>query len=806
MNHSDSWEAEWVVAALAPWTISPHPNFRDSEISDAAALALVTEMRSGSERRDVRAEGGSSPGWRQRLVNSARNSLVLGTQEESVTELLQISESHEVAPGARAAAALFGSVALCELERHSEAVDALVATLESLGVDTGNPSDYSASQRLIVSTLFLQLSVRLTESCRFVEARDRINETLEWLPTQKDSTLQEFAVSRGISWGSSTVQRDLARSVGNHALSLKSYLEQFAGHTWVRVVRGRSSWVDMRMQLRSADRDEIVLRDAFERRIEANSNTQHFGRISADDAGYRSLTLAELSGHLGFMRGEREKLGKVIILERDDSVERVREALRLLRQGRATKALQAAITWIRAQGPSVSLVNEALIVTKRANTAGWCTEQDLLILEGASEFLSPAQKDDAISAALVFGETPQIQNQMRWSSWERLWKTVSKLVPGSGRHNEIATLAYRYIENQDSLSQPISNTLARLVSALDWAEVEQDVSRKWSKLAETITREFETTAFLDAINETVRGVARPIPADLDLERAAHLADHGLSERDSGPSVTAMTNYLAVQLREEIESASAGVTSLGGYQSSNIAVAFVLRFPSDKLWDEIVQHLLDSQVDAGLKNLAVERLAENVTRIPSNVAEKLRLGIDSLMASERNSVPFTQSDSKVFGEAVRLSAALGATPKSVVLETVLRLATGGVKDRIQAAKTIPFGISESDVTWGHALLLQLSYDQDPSVRAAAGNALVRTLAVSSELTDTVYSRIINLMKSDGIKVPLGVLHAIQRNAQSLGLELVPLVDPIREVASDGNHLIQRAAMFCLEMLSDAEMDN
>jgi hypothetical protein len=804
MNSSDNWEVEWLVASLAPWTISPHPNFRDDEATGAAALALVTEMRDRGEEESVESEESSLPDWKYMLVSSARNSLRVDTQAASVDKLLELTRTSEVPPGARAAAALFGSVALCELERHSEAVDALAAVLEVLGAASGNPSGYSASQRLIIAALYMQLSARLTESCRFDEARGRVEETLEWLPTQKDSSLQEFAVSSGISWGSSTVQRDLVRSVSSHALSLKSYLEQFGGHTWVRVVRGRSSWVDMRMQLRSSGRDEIVLRDAFERRVEADSNTQHFGRVAADGAGYLSLTLAELSGHLAFMRGEREKLGKVLILERGDSAERVREALRLLRQGRATKALQAAISWIRAQGPSISLVEDALIVTRRIRGAGWCTEQDLLILEGASDFLSPQQKDDAISAALLFAETPQLQSQMSWSSWERLWKTVAKLVPASSRHSEIASLAYRYIEKQESLSQPITNTLARLVSSLEWEEIAPDVAERWSNLAETTTRNFETSVLLDAVDESVRGVVRPIPVELGLERAAHLADHGYADEVERESVSALTSYLRELLRMEVKNASKGMISLGGYQSANIAVAFALRFPDDDLWDEIARHILDSKVDPGLKNLAVERLAENATRLPLNVVSKLREGIQVLVNSERRSSMFTQSESTVFGEAVRLSAALGATPRRVLLETVLQLATAGVKDRIQAAKTIPLSISESDVTWGHVLLLQLSHDPDPSVRAAAGHALVRSLAISSELTDAVYSRIIDLLKSDGIKVPLGVLHAVQRSARSLTSELEPLVDQIAVLASEGNYLIKGAAVFCLDMLSNPDL--
>ena len=44
MISSVNWEVEWLVATLAPWAVSPHPNFRQSKISGAASLALVTEM------------------------------------------------------------------------------------------------------------------------------------------------------------------------------------------------------------------------------------------------------------------------------------------------------------------------------------------------------------------------------------------------------------------------------------------------------------------------------------------------------------------------------------------------------------------------------------------------------------------------------------------------------------------------------------------------------------------------------------------------------------------------------------------
>lgn len=810
MNSSDSWEVEWLVAALAPWTVSPHPNFRGDHPNRASALALVTEMRDERDRAGsgagagamTESDDGTSVEWTELLVDEARRSLIVGTQEAAAERLMELSADADLPPGARASAALYAAVALCELERHDVAIVGLTTLVDELAPTVRDRVAYSASQRLIIASLYMQLSTRLAESCNFAQARERVALVLRWLPPLKDQTLQDFAVSSGISWSASTVQRDLIRSIGSHALALKSYLEQFGGQTWVRVVRGRSGWIDMRMHLRSADRDEIVLRDAFERRIEANSNTRHFGRVDADGAGYRSLILAELSGHMAYMRGEREKLGKVLVLERGDDSERVREALRLLRQGRATKALQSTITWIRGQGPTAALVEDAAKVTARVGNAKWCTEEDLLVLEGASDFLSPDQKDHAISAALTFPETPQLRNQLSWSSWERLWKTVTRLVLGSGRHNEVAREAYRYVTEQQRLSQPITNTLARLVTSLDWASIDSAVAGEWTDWAASMgERTDETASLLDAIERSILGKTSPAPTQIGIERAAYVADEGLTGDVAEESILDLAEFLTNRLRAEVRQASQGMLTMGGYQDANVAVAFALRFPSEALWEQIVLHLLDPKVDASLKNLAVERLAENVDDIPPAVATKLRDGISALIASERREDLFSQARSTVFGEAIRLSAALNAAPREEMLEAVLRLASSEVRERIEAAKTIPFCISGGDGTWGHVLLLQLSHDPDPSVRAAAGFALVRSLSVHSDLRDAVYSRLDDLLATDGIKVPLAILHALQRAARlSMTAELKPLLPQVERMAvSSSNFLTRGAAKICLEML-------
>ena len=106
----------------------------------------------------------------------------------------------------------------------------------------------------------------------------------------------------------------------------------------------------MRRSYRQMERDELVLRDAFESVFEATSGTRHFKRSSAEHVGYQVLLLAELSGHYDLIADSREKLGRILLLKygKDPTVpERVREALRLLRGAQATKALQSALVWVR---------------------------------------------------------------------------------------------------------------------------------------------------------------------------------------------------------------------------------------------------------------------------------------------------------------------------------------------------------------------------------------------------------------------------------------------------------------------------
>lgn len=803
MSNLQDWQVEWLVAALSPWTISPHPNFRQREVGWPARLALVTELRDTIETRKKPQFSADSDSWAEDLVYCAQASLMTGSQEEASVELLEICESRDLPFGARAAAGLFATVAFCEIEQHGVAIDLLDRLIDELTNLHNEHEDYLPSQRLIIAALSLQLGARQAECSKFEESLITANETLRWLPRLDDTRLQHFPVSHGISWGAATVQRDIIRSIKHSALALKAYLEQIGGGgTWSQVLRGRSSWVNLRIHLRSAERDELVLRDAFEERIDATSNTRHIARTTAETNGYRSLILAELSGHLNLIRREREQLGKVLLLGQPTEPDRVREALRLLRQSKATKPLRSSIAWLRNDGPTVALTNDASIVISRVNHAGWCTEQDLLILEGASDFLSAEQRRSAIDAALQFPKTPQLHGGLSWMSWEKVWKTVTKLVPESNQDDRVAEESYTYIFAISEIVQPLANTLSRLVSAIDWNHVNRTTASHWIAWAKRAETNPDNAVLLQTVKEQVEGVPPELPSVVGIEMAVHLADKGRPECVPVDTLSAVESYLLTTLRQEMESAHRGSLSFGGYQTLNVASAFALRFPTDSLWSQIVSNILDPRIDVLLKDDAVDRIAFQVENVPVMHARKLRSGITSILDSARTRRFMENSSSPIFSEAVRLAAALNAIPTADLLNTLLTLSCSTAKDRIQAAKTIPLCLKTGDATWGHVLLLQLSHDSDPYVRASASAGLVDSLKFDSSLNKSIYSRIGDALNADSVKIPLYTLHSIQRSAMdNERAALKPLMPQVAHIAQTGSNLLVRgAANYAFQMFS------
>jgi hypothetical protein len=794
MNIYENRGIDWIVAVLAPWTISPHPNFSQKVISPAAQLALVTEKRFTRESERYGPENvDRQSDWQGELVSQAEASLVDETQAASTRRLWTLADSASIPFGARAAAALYGSVGSTEMEESNFAEVRLSELIEEFTANSPEPADAPASLRLIIAALSQQRVARLFDSQQFSGAQVAVAQTLNWVPPAGDRGFDDFPVSKGIAWRAARVQDDIARSIRYHALNARVSLEFPDAKSWVSVVKSRAGWVDMRTSRLAGERDSLVLRDKFEAKFESTSGTRHMMRQSAVESGYAALLVSELSGFVGRINGDRENLGKIVMLERGSAAGSAREAIRLLRQGRGSKTLQSVLSTLRNQGPTAALTDDAKKIIKRVQLHGWTTEADLHVLGASADFITTRERKQAIEASLRVLETEQLGRYVGWSIHDRVWKTLVQLLPDSDADAFVLEKMTAYLNTPDYISQPFTSTLARAILALEWTDTRAQDRTRWENWAAETLETAETRELQRAVRAAQASGDEMVPTGLNLERAAFLADNGLPAGVDATELELINDVLVKSLRAEADQARKGMYSFGGYNTANVAVAYAMRFPDDELWNEVVAFLLDDNIDAVLKADSLDRLARFLEDVPERAQITLSSGYESLLNTKREDHFFASTSLPVFAEAVRLTAALHALPPDRALSFAMELAAGDDVARTEAAKTIPYIMESADSTWGHSLLLQLSHDKNSVVRAEAASSLVLSLHFESALLETVKLRIKVLLHEDGVRTPALMLHAIRRQSEERPGTIYFLASMVEGRASaDSPRLIRRIA--------------
>lgn len=805
MTQANAVEPAWLASVLAPWTVSPHPNFSQKAVLPPAMLALVTERRFFNER-DRYGEDAvlyERP-WEADLVKAASQSLDAPTQQLASASLWTMATSSQLPAGARVAAAMFASVGSAELEMSSDAARRLGGLAIELA-DRREPAACPPSLRLVIAALFQHRVARLYDSCEASEALAAATEVLRWIPRTSERGHETFAVSQGISWSATRVQDDMARSLKQHALEAKSSLEGLRGQSWIRVVRARKTWIDMRLNNMAAERDSSVLRDAYELKIESLSGTRHFMRRSTAEAGYEALQLRELAGQIGQAKAARESLGKILLIEPGVNEHRTREAIRLLRQAGAQAPLKTALAWVRNQGPVGALRSDAMAVISRVELDGWITEADLLVLGAAGDFLTQEDRARALRVCISGLAVRPGGVRSSWSIHDRVWKTVAALIPGSGESSFAANQISAYLEGNFWRSRPISDTLARVVEAIDWADVgAEDRERISTWMRDNLPTNDDFDELWRSVSAALDGGSRGLPEGLSLARAAFLADNGRPKEMSPAELQATSEYVGASLKAEVAQARKGSYSFGGYSTANVAVAFAMRFGDEALWTAILEHLTDSKVDAVLKAEALDRIARFSSDVPSWFARAFGESAELLLRSARSDHLFGSRSLPVFAEAVRALGALRQLSAEVMIDAVMRLASGDADARVEAAKTIAYALGDEDAAWGHALLLQLSYDANPVVRAEAAGGLMVTSLRDSRLTKLVRERISALFEEEGVRTTAMLLTAIRRlindgvNTKTLGY----LRSQVKRLAgADSPRLVQDIAAETLASMTD-----
>lgn len=755
-------EVEWLAACLAPWALGPHPNFSRDVVNGPSLLALCSDGRVGDTERYQARLGEEVRQWEIPFVDTCRQSLFAETQAESVLGVAEFVMRSDLPLGARVAAALYASVGYSEMDQPEVSVRILCELAEdptTYALDTG-------SSALCHAALQQQIAFRAYEAGEDAAAGNAASMVERILATRGRLVFESFPVSKGISWSSRQVQRDIAATLRANSMRIQSQLEGARGGKWVGVVRRRPGWIEHRIDGKALGRGEAFVAEEFEKRINSISARRTIG--GADEVireGAAADLGAELAGDLGRALSARQALGQLLILRDADDDWAIAEGVRLLRHADSQNALESALRWIRWRGPNAALRGSAERILGRPSFPARIGRGDLAILRYAADLLGPEQLAVAIEAVPNHLGASGLRGGGGWKRREEVWSTIARLVPGSRLDDAVAKDALEFMESEH-LDVTLVAAMHAVLAAVDWAQVESATIDGWVAWARerVVHVDFDDLAY-EIIMRLVPGdYAEAVLLRTDLELAlAAVNNPELANELNGAAIARATQACVAALSGVRREAGEGVTSFGGPDPSELSAAFLARFPNDELWGALGDVLSDPRVDAQKKSRGLDRLVVSRVEIPPSVLEQLRSAWPHVAAVPSDD-PFSASVVLPhLPAAIRAGAAFGILDRQELLSSVIELAASQVPvGRVEAARCVPVVVSNCGaLEWGQVLLLQLSRDPDPLVVSEAASGLALVCSLPGGLDELVGARLTELLDSEGTLAPLSVLHGFQR---------------------------------------------
>lgn len=757
-------DSSWVSSVVAPWAMSPHPNFSQDRIQGPGLLALVAQLRANDLERYRDLLGPETPEWVTALVDAAWQSVNGTSIHDGAAELWKLVDNATIPLGARVAAALFGTVAQVEMDEPETAVTRLRTLAEVLRADFQATEEASPSKVLVLRVLLIQLALREYETSNRSQAQNVLAELRELNNVR--GRWDRFPVSKGISWDSVRVQKDAFEATRVHERMLTSRMEGFEGDTWIDVVRARSPWSDTRIRAHAASRDNQFVKQHFQ--DVAAPSTKKTLWASGNPVlreGWESLLAAELSANIYEIGNGRSALGRIRILVEPLDAGAIQDALRLLRLAGDKDSLEGAIHRIQSQGPTEALQNDASVIRRRSSFPRRMSQPDLMVISAAANFMDPAELNAALEGVFSYLQSPSSENSGRSFQDERsTWAAVARLLPDSGADDRVASQALQYLQTHQN-TRILEDTFQNLVEEIDWEAVSADIQdawRAWGRLHADQEGSKNLAAQASGIGVPLTS-RRAYEALSDYYVAVQIANYHpdgavLADTDKERAIQACLNGL----RDIQNQAGSGSMSFGGHDLGLLSLALAVKFDEVRLWDAVTELLIDPAVDGYYKKAALDRLSASYSKIPERSLRTLRSNWRSVIDSPHADSPFSSEKLPYFPEAIRFGSLLKVLSRDEAVGAVTDMAGGdSASSRKAACSILPFVAREfGEAEWGQVLLLQLSRETEPVVRALAGHGLALVGNMESTMRPIVHRRLVELLEADGILVPLRTLHGFQ----------------------------------------------
>ncbi len=687
-------------ALIAPRLIAPHPNAGIKSPSPVETIALLVQGRLRQyehfAERDAKApvldELQGSADWTLRLAGAITRRLLHGEVDQFSDLLASASDS-----AARAAAAVAFACALLDDDRADEALTCLESALAGDGE--------------IAAVDLAWLRVQQARLC--VEV-GRIGEA-------RQAAISVLAVRAAA--GEDVTAGAIAGAAATLLLSTSRWDEKDFANA---IKLGDTATVWWRWQTTLRGLDALAERQ-FKEWVRETSVT-----IGAEDVvGVQFLSASMLANHAadhGGWRNLSSLTGRARLSELDRRAvpEAAAAGLASLVQAGDTKAVQAAVAHLLADGPAaaIAICADGLRLERATRSSA---QAELTLLQYGGDVLPQAAANRAARWILSCLRSPKIyaafveRTTPRYLLDLQLLETLAGVLPSTSRRWQRAVV--------------------KRLGALDLVK-DQLQARAWCKVIDAIPEAAWTEKSARAAKPAPRahdhylqvallGIAAPHDAGarrslLSRARTGSIGALGeLGDADEIPKGIAATQIrrLAGTMEEKVTEARSGRYGFGVRDLPRALAVLNLWHPELAEWDSLAKLLGEVQVPAEDKRGAIAALNSHSDRIPERGRAKLTPAVLAIAAGEIGEPTLFDDGAGLIPGAIALSLALGAIDSDQDPEPLLDLLQGDFRHRAWAAHIAAKRIEDE----GIGLLVTLLEDTHPSVRAAAAAELSRLVA-------------------------------------------------------------------------------
>jgi hypothetical protein len=441
------------------------------------------------------------------------------------------------------------------------------------------------------------------------------------------------------------------------------------------------------------------------------------------------------------------------------------DGLRLLRLAGADAELRLLVDDLTFAGPMSALLADGRRIESKRTSDHSLRTGEMIVLAAASEVMAPAEAFKALTRVLsVIRRGGPTTAPLHWhadfSKDEDAWIAAAALAGAAGTAGEIARDLLEYATPERLTDQAFDLVIAKIVRRIEWADVDNDLRELWLALTTTQTPEGRTTHTAAAIRSALTvSTELPVGVDASLNDLAESINHYLRTETPLPDHIRQSAKRAalLGLARAAKEAAAGTFAVRTAQPAEIIAVLLSQSSDEDAWAGLLDFLGNPVVARRAKSRAFDVLVSERPFLSAELASRYADRLASLVTeTDRWAFDDPYGDA-VFVEALGFAYAYEFLTHEIAAEHFRALASSpDAQRRRQAGRYLSLLASRSLQDWMLPMVFALSSDSDPKVRFTVTPALGEISQRQDVIGDMAIERLIELLQSEGIYVPLNTL--------------------------------------------------